>query len=101
MAGPDIAPHCLIAVTAAFAQDSQLCALSILSSLSDASDAIAEELLTPELLQLLHSLATTGSPPVQKAAMEAAGNLAFCRANKIKFLKASGFMKVRLQGSGA
>lgn len=77
-------------------QDSQLSALGILSSLADGSDAVAEELLTPDLLESLHALAAGGSPAVQRGALEAAGNLAFCAANKLKLLGAAGFMQARL-----
>ncbi|KAK9706439.1 hypothetical protein RND81_07G124600 [Saponaria officinalis] len=60
--------------------------LKVLEHLAFASDAVAERLLSKNVLRSLKSLCAHKSPEVQRLALLAVGNLAFCFKNRQKLI---------------
>ncbi|KAG2446236.1 hypothetical protein HXX76_000828 [Chlamydomonas incerta] len=82
---------------------SKLCGLGLLSSLAAASEPVAAELLSRELLALLADCVAAAEPDARTAALSALANLAFCRENKVKIRQAEGLVGrlVELATAGA
>eukprot|EP00250_Pteridium_aquilinum_P010694 c19570_g1_i2 orf=492-3833(-) len=83
------------AVLKASTDDPLISMLRVLVNLAFASDAVASRMLTKEMLKHLKMLCAHKNPEVQRYALLAVGNLAFCRENR-SHLAASGSLREML-----
>ncbi|MCO5598027.1 hypothetical protein L7F22_052116 [Adiantum nelumboides] len=79
-------------VLKASADDPLISMLRVLVNLAFASDAVASRMLTKDLLKHLKMLCAHKKPEVQQYALQAVGNLAFCRENRSR-LAVSGSLR--------
>lgn len=82
-------------VLKASATDPLISMLQVVVNLAFASDAVAARMLTKELLKHLKMLCAHKKPEVQRYALLAVGNLAFCQENR-RNLAASGSLREML-----